>query len=129
MNNPTIIQYLYIAVTCLSVVRFSVLYGAWNSYAFAIQITNIYAMEIKKHTLAFVRWINACNSMEQLNFCHLAMLQFLIRGDNRYELPTATWKDIDTYLTLCMQNKRRMLQQAWFNNILPTKEVFLCRIS
>ena len=118
MNNPTIIQYLYIAVTCLSVVRFSVLYGAWNSYAFAIQITNIYAMEIKKHTLAFVRWINACTSLEQLNFCHLALLQFLIRGDNRYELPTATWKDINTYLTLCMQNKRHMLQQVWFNNIL-----------
>jgi hypothetical protein len=80
--------------------------------------TKTIIMEIKTHTLAFVRWINACTSMEQLHFCNQAMLQFLIRGDNRYELPTAAWKDINTYLTLCMQNKHHKLQQVWFNNIL-----------
>lgn len=71
-------------------------------------------MEVTNHTLAFVRWINACNNKEELEFCNLVLLRFLLASCRQYQAPIALWNNITYYLTLCMQNKRRALQESQF---------------
>lgn len=80
--------------------------------------TNTITMRIEQHTLAFERWMHACNNMEELSFCNTALQLFLIKGDRTHALSLDAWRDIDFYLTLCMHNRREALLQAYYQKLL-----------
>ncbi len=78
-------------------------------------------METKRnqHALAFVRWIDSCDSVEQLCFCSQVMHLFLFAGTSWYRAPVVCGGgDVASYLSLCIHQKLQVLSagQSYSSN-------------